>query len=98
MAALLLGSIGRSTATPFHLPPYHSIQTHVQQQGKFHPLREWLTARVHSQGSLPESLDALLVSATGKPLDPTCFVRYLQAKYAALYDLEDGSGEGKDEL
>jgi hypothetical protein len=37
------------------------------------------------------------VSATGKPLDPKCFVRYLERKYAALYDLKDG-GNKKEEL
>lgn len=31
----------------------------------FKKLREWLEAKVHSRGSLPESLDALMVEATG---------------------------------
>lgn len=74
--------------------------TTYNPQGRFQPLRQWLQANVHAQGSLPESLDALLVSATGRPLDPTCFVRYLQRKYAALYDLDlaGPGGAGKEEL
>lgn len=31
----------------------------------FSKLREWLRVKVHSRGSLPESLDALMVEATG---------------------------------
>lgn len=31
----------------------------------FAKLREWLREKVHSRGSLPESLDALMVEATG---------------------------------
>lgn len=81
---------------PFQHPPPSPPHTPHQQQGKFHPLRSWLAAKVHTQGSLPESLDTLLVSATGRPLDPTCFVRYLRAKYAALYDLTEG--DERDEL
>jgi Zn-dependent M32 family carboxypeptidase len=84
------------------LPPcLHTLLTQPPQspnhkQGRFQPLREWLQRKVHTQGSLPESLDALLVSATGKPLDPKCFVRYLEEKYAALYDLR--GGRPKEEL
>lgn len=50
---------------------------------------------MHTQGSLPESLDALLVSATGKPLDPKIFVRYLEDKYTALYDLGGAAAAGE---
>lgn len=62
--------------------------------GRFALLREWLQAKVHAQGSLPASLDDLLVSATGRPLDPKVFVRYLEGKYAALYDLAGAPGGG----
>ena len=34
-------------------------------KGGFARLREWLRAKVHERGSLPESLDALMVEATG---------------------------------
>ncbi len=35
-------------------------------QGSFAPLTAWLRAHVHSQGSRPESFDALLAQATGR--------------------------------
>lgn len=84
----------RCLVSPPHIPKHNTTQ------GRFTPLREWLQAKVHRQGSLPESLDALLVSATGKPLDPKIFVAYLEKKYAALYDLDGAGGAtaGKGEL
>jgi Zn-dependent M32 family carboxypeptidase len=36
---------------------------------------------------MPGSADALLESVTGKPLDPSIFMRYLTDKYTALYQL-----------
>ena len=43
--------------------------------------------KVHDKGSMPGSADALLESVTGKPLDPSIFMRYLTDKYTALYQL-----------
>ena len=65
-------------------------------EGKFSGLREWLREKVHVSGSKCESLDELLVSVTGKKLDPKIFMRYLREKYGALYNLK-GKG-GKEEL
>ena len=47
------------------------------------------------RGSVCESMDELLVSVTGEPLNPAYFVRYLKEKYGELYQLEEG---GKEEL
>jgi carboxypeptidase Taq len=48
--------------------------------GDLSPLRHWLRAKVHGQGSLFE-FNALLSEATGKALDPTDFTAHLTARY-----------------
>lgn len=55
--------------------------------GKFAPLKEWLTEKVHSKGSLYKSGDELMVAATGSALDPSIFLQYLKEKYSKLYKL-----------
>jgi carboxypeptidase Taq len=55
--------------------------------GNFKPLKEWLNENVHALGSLYPTADDLLVKVTGKPLDPTIFVRYLKEKYTKIYNL-----------
>ena len=59
----------------------------------FAKLREWLREKVHSRGSLPESLDALMVEATGRPLDVGPYLGHLASKYGPLYDLPPGRAE-----
>mmetsp|Transcript_13297 Transcript_13297/g.46001 ORF Transcript_13297/g.46001 Transcript_13297/m.46001 type:complete len:562 (+) Transcript_13297:30-1715(+) len=54
-------------------------------KGDLKPLREWLRAKIHSQGSLHASADELCEAVTGKPLDPQVYVDYLNTKYSALY-------------
>ena len=49
-------------------------------QGDLSPLLGWLRANVHGQGSLFE-FNALLVQATGKPLDLADFQAHLTARY-----------------
>lgn len=59
--------------------------------GRFSPLREWLRGKVHSKGSLIDSADALLESATGRPLQPAAFLAHLSAKYRELYAVPAGA-------
>ncbi|GJE36745.1 carboxypeptidase M32 [Methylobacterium persicinum] len=49
-------------------------------EGDFGPLRTWLRANVHEQGSLL-STDALLERATGAPLGTAAFRAHLEARY-----------------
>jgi carboxypeptidase Taq len=49
-------------------------------RGDFAPLMAWLRRNVHAQGSRL-STDALLVEATGRPLDATAFKRHLRRRY-----------------
>ena len=49
--------------------------------GSFKPLKQWLNARIHEQGSLRGSGDALAKDVTGRPLDARLFVEYLTRKY-----------------
>jgi len=57
-------------------------------RGEFAPLKAWLRDKVHRKGSFYPSADALLESATGKPLDVKIFLKYLRDKYRKLYGLE----------
>lgn len=56
-------------------------------RGEFAPLRAWLREKVHEVGSLYPTADELLEVVTGKPLDPSIFLRYLKEKYTKLYKL-----------
>ena len=49
-------------------------------KGDFAPLLAWLRSRIHSRGSLL-STDDLIIAATGRPLDPAVYKRYLEARY-----------------
>ena len=50
------------------------------------PLRDWLSDRVCRHGRRYPR-DALLRRATGRPLDPEPYLRYLTGKYGALYGI-----------
>jgi len=63
------------------------------EKGHFKVLREWLREKVHVRGSVCESMDELLMSVTGEPLNPTYFVNYLKEKYGELYELEKEGGK-----
>jgi len=52
-------------------------------RGDFAPLMHWLRTHVHGVASVPESGDALLEQATGRPLDPAFFKRHLERRYLA---------------
>jgi len=56
-------------------------------KGQFTELKEWLNVNIHSQGSLHQSADDLLLAATGKRLDPKLFSDYLKGKYCEIYRL-----------
>lgn len=51
--------------------------------GDFAPLTGWLREKVHGRGCLPDSAEALLTSASGRPLDPQTFRRHLEQRYLA---------------
>ncbi len=54
--------------------------------GEFAPLREWLTSRIYRHGrkfTAPEIVER----ATGEPLSIAPYLKYLNTKYGALYNL-----------
>lgn len=51
-------------------------------RGDFAPLMAWLRTNVHGKGS-SVSAKELLISATGKPLDPKVFENHLRTRYLA---------------
>lgn len=61
------------------------IPDHVAN-GRFSPLREWLTRQVYHHGASLDPLP-LVEKATGRPLTTEPYVRYLKNKYEALYGL-----------
>lgn len=54
--------------------------------GEFGPVREWLGENVHRHGRKLLPAD-LLERATGRGFDSAPYLRYLRAKYGALYGL-----------
>lgn len=56
-------------------------------KGNFKPLKTWLAANVWSKGAMYETIDGLMKAATGKPLDPSIYTKYLTEKYTKLYKL-----------
>jgi carboxypeptidase Taq len=54
--------------------------------GDFAQLLGWLRTNIHSRGSLMEA-EEIARAATGKPLEPSSLIAYLQSKYGELYDL-----------
>jgi len=57
------------------------------ERGEFGPLREWLRCKVHDKGSVPGSMDALLVEEFGEPLKADYLLDYLEDKYRDLYQI-----------
>ena len=55
-------------------------------QGEFAPLREWLVENVHQWGCKYTPRE-LVQRATGRPLDPAPYLRYLQTKFGDIYGL-----------
>ena len=51
-------------------------------RGDFKPLLAWLRANVHGHGSRLSTAE-VVTAATGRPLDPQCFERHLEARYLA---------------
>ncbi|OPZ55974.1 MAG: putative metalloprotease YpwA [Synergistetes bacterium ADurb.Bin520] len=50
------------------------------------PILEWLRIHIHLPGASRTAAD-LVRDATGAPLDPSFFIRYLSEKYGELYGL-----------
>ncbi len=56
-------------------------------RGEFAPLLGWMREHVHRYGRKFEP-DELVQRATGRPLDPEPYLRYLQQKFGALYGIQ----------
>jgi len=52
--------------------------------GETEPILDWLTSHVHVHGSRYTPTE-LVQKATGSPLDPVWYEKYLREKYAAIY-------------
>jgi carboxypeptidase Taq len=57
------------------------------ERGEFLPLRDWLRAKIHSQGHRYTAAE-LVERVTGQPLRHEPLVRHLQEKFSALYGLD----------
>ncbi|MDZ5711968.1 carboxypeptidase M32 [Jeotgalibacillus haloalkalitolerans] len=55
--------------------------------GDIAPIKNWMTEKVHRFGKTKKPLD-ILQEATGEGLNADYLIKYLQEKYAALYNLE----------
>jgi carboxypeptidase Taq len=56
-------------------------------RGEFAPLLGWMREHIHRYGRKFEP-DELVQRATGRPLDPEPYLRYLQQKFGALYGIQ----------
>ena len=54
--------------------------------GDWMPMLDWLRPRIHQRGS-QVSPAQLIEDATGSPPSPEPFLRYVERKYSALYQL-----------
>ena len=54
-------------------------------KGEFSEIKAWLTKKVHRHGKRYRSLDDLLESELGEPLNPKYFIDYLTEKYTDIY-------------
>ena len=57
----------------------HSLESDLAA-GDFSRLLTWLRCHIHGRGRM-ETTDAMLISATGRSLDPACFQAHLRARY-----------------
>jgi carboxypeptidase Taq len=55
-------------------------------RGELLPIKEWLSERIYKYGKL-RTPSELVLSVTGKPLDPQYLVDYLTKKYTDIYRL-----------
>ncbi len=55
-------------------------------RGEYAPLREWLGEKLHRHGRRYER-DEILTAITGRPMDSTAYIAYLQGKYTDIYGL-----------
>jgi len=56
------------------------------ESGDLSVLLDWLRSKVHSHGAIYDPTD-LIERISGKPLDPSYFVRYVVEKYTDIYQL-----------
>ncbi|MFF2479435.1 carboxypeptidase M32 [Paenibacillus sp. NPDC058071] len=55
-------------------------------RGELHPIKDWLTERIYKYGKL-RTPSELINAVTGKSLDSSYLVRYLENKYKQIYKL-----------
>lgn len=55
-------------------------------EGNFIPLLSWLRENIHRHGSV-RTPDQLVFDISGKPLDPSFFLDYLDRKYISVYSM-----------
>lgn len=54
------------------------------ERGEFHPIKQWLTEKVHIHGKRKKPLD-IIKDATGEELNVRYLIEYLSNKYSNLY-------------
>ena len=82
-------SLGNLNAAQFYAKANEELGNlnEMFRQGDFAPLKEWLTAKIHSQGKRYRS-GKLIELVTGKPLGSTALVDYLKRKLRNLYRID----------
>lgn len=80
--------IGAITAAQLAHYCQNDIPSYAQdiESGEFGNIKEWMTEKVHRHGKRFGSLDELLQSQLGEPLNPAYYIDYLTKKYTELYN------------
>ena len=68
----------------------HKDMPDLKQQiecGDFSQLRQWLSDKIHKQGSVYASCDDLLQANFGEPVRTEPLIEHLRSKYSELYNL-----------
>jgi carboxypeptidase Taq len=63
------------------------------ERGEFEPLREWLREHVHQHGRKFTPAETLEKATGAKTIDPEPYVRYLERKIGAIYELSDTASQ-----
>ncbi|GAA0600115.1 carboxypeptidase [Virgibacillus siamensis] len=79
-------ALGYMYAAQFHNTMNKEMDIHkLVSEGKFDPIRNWLTDHIHQYGKMKKPLE-IIEDVTQEKLNPDYLVNYLHDKYGAIYN------------
>ncbi len=80
-------SLGNLYASQFFAAANQELGDAAFRQGSFHPLRQWLLDKIHSQGRRFTAAE-LVERVSGRPLSHEALIQHLRAKFGRLYSFD----------